>query len=226
MKDIKVAFVDVDNTLLDFNACAKDSMIKAGGEMGITLPDNVMDTFLPINNALWAEIEKGTLTLKQLHEVRWNKVLSALGKTGDGIEFEKRFKSHLQISFVKVKQAEEFLRYLSCKYLICVASNGPYEQQRYRLEKAGLLDFVDFLFVSETVGVAKPSPKFFDHCFDKIKDFKPSQCIMIGDSLSADIEGAKKYGLKTCWFDYYNSDKTSGFADYKICNLLEIKNIL
>lgn len=226
MKKYKIIFIDIDNTLLDFNACAKQAMMESAIEMNISLPDDILTTFLPINNSLWARIEQGTLTLDGLHQVRWNMVFSALGICGDGPSFEKLFKKNLFYTAVKVDGAKELLEYLSKKYIVCAASNGPYEQQEYRLKKAGLLEYVSKIFVSERAKVSKPSKLFFDYCFENLKGFKPEDALMLGDSISADIIGAKNYGMDTCWFDYYATDKTSPFADYKITNLLDIKNIL
>ena len=226
MKKYKVVFIDIDNTLLDFNACAKQAMMESAEEMNISLPDNVLETFLPINNSLWARIEQGTLTIDQLHEIRWNTVFSAIGITGDGPKFEQLFKKNLFYTAVKVDGAKELLEYLSQKYIVCAASNGPYEQQEYRLNKAGLLPYVSKVFVSERAQVSKPSALFFDYCFAQLNDIKPQECIMIGDSLTADIGGAKSYGMSTCWFDYYNTDKTTPLADHKITHLLDLKNIL
>lgn len=226
MENIKVVLIDIDNTLLDFNACAKQAMMQASKEMNVNLPDNVLDTFLPINNSLWARIEQGSLTLDGLHQIRWNMVFSALGIKGDGPSFEKLFKKNLFYTAVKVQGATEMLEYLSQKYILCVASNGPYEQQEYRLNKAGLLKYISKIFVSERANVSKPSPMFFEYCFSQLDGFEPKDVLMIGDSLSADIEGAKKYGMATCWFDYYKTENTSPFADYKISNLSDIKTIL
>ncbi len=195
-------------------------------EMNISLPDDILTTFLPINNSLWARIEQGTLTLDGLHQVRWNMVFSALGLNADGLSFEKLFKKNLFYTAVKVDGAKELLEYLCQKYVVCVASNGPYEQQEYRLKKAGLLEYVSKIFVSERAKASKPSKLFFDYCFENLKGFKPEDSLMLGDSISADIEGAKNYGMATCWFDYYNTDKSSPFADYKINNLLDTKKIL
>lgn len=226
MNDIKVVFVDIDNTLLDFNACAKECIIEVGRLMGIPLPESVMETFLPINNSLWARIEQGTLDLDGLHLIRWNMVFEALGLIGDGPAFEKRFKDKLFYSAIKVKGADEMLEYLARRYTVCAASNGPYAQQEYRLTKAGLNKYISRIFVSEKAQVSKPSPRFFDYCFDNLDGFNPQETIMIGDSLSADIKGAKDYGMTTCWFDYNQTDKSSDCADYKILSLLDIKKIL
>lgn len=222
----KLIFIDIDNTLLDFNACAKEMMIKTSKEFNIVFPDNILEIFLPINNALWRKIEEGTLTLDGLHEVRWNKVFSAIGITGDGPAFEKRFKHHLFYSAAKVDGAKELLEYLSQKYVVCAASNGPYEQQEYRLTKSGLIPYIHKVFVSERAKCSKPCKEFFDYCFEFLDGFNPSDAIMIGDSMSADMIGAKAYGMKTCWFDYYKTGEKPEVADFVVTNLVDIKNIL
>ncbi len=226
MKKIKAVLIDIDNTLLDFNACAEQSMLSAGKEMGIPLPHNVMETFLPINNRLWAKIEKGELDLDGLHKVRWNTVFEALKVKGDGPSFEKVFKRNLYYSACPVEGAVDICKYLSSRYKLYSASNGPYDQQEYRLKKAGLLPYMTDIFVSERAEASKPSPLFFDYCFGRMDGILPSEAIMIGDSTSADIKGAKDYGLLTCWFDYYKTGEVSPLCDYKILSLTDIKNIL
>ena len=55
------------------------------------------------------------------------------------------------------------------------------------------------LFISENMGVAKPAAEFFDICLRRIAEPKES-CIMIGDSLSSDMLGAKNASLDSVWF--------------------------
>ena len=54
------------------------------------------------------------------------------------------------------------------------------------------------------VGVKKPNPKIFNFALNLAKA-NPSESIMIGDSLEADIEGAHKIGMDTIHFDYKDS---------------------
>ena len=49
------------------------------------------------------------------------------------------------------------------------------------------------------MGVAKPDAAFFDLCLEKIGEPKAS-CIMIGDSLTSDMLGAKNAGMDSVWF--------------------------
>ena len=55
------------------------------------------------------------------------------------------------------------------------------------------------MFISEDMGVTKPNAAFFDICLDRIGEPKAS-CIMIGDSLSSDMLGAKNASLDSVWF--------------------------
>ena len=55
----------------------------------------------------------------------------------------------------------ELLKYLHGKYILCVASNGPYMQQVNRLKISGMLPYFSDLFISEEIGSSKPSEKFF-----------------------------------------------------------------
>ena len=50
---------------------------------------------------------------------------------------------------------------------------------------------------------------------------------MIGDSLTSDMAGAAKSGLKTCYFNKRMSKKADGLtADYTIDSLDDIRKIL
>lgn len=224
---IKAVFIDVDDTLLDFDESAKMSMQIAAEEMGITLPENIWEIFVDINEVLWKDLEQGKLTNAELFHVRWTKIFDAAGITSDGPEFEKAFLRGLSLCAPVIAGAEGLISYLHEKYIVGVASNGPYEQQVNRLEKTGLLSYVDHMFVSGKIGHAKPSRAFFDACMEKLGDIHPGEVMMIGDSISADITGAKDYGMQTCWYNHKGLPADHGYmADYKVDSLLEIKEIL
>ena len=224
---IKAVLIDVDDTLLDFDESAKMSMHMAAKEMGITLPENIWEIFVDINEVLWKDLEQGKLTNAELFHVRWTKIFDAAGITSDGPEFEKAFLRGLSLCAPVICGVEELMPYLHEKYIVGVASNGPYEQQVNRLEKTGLLSYVDHMFVSGKIGHAKPSRAFFDACMEKLGDIHPGEVIMIGDSISADITGAKDYGMQTCWYNHKGIPLEQGeMADYTVQKLAEIKEIL
>ncbi len=220
---IKVVLIDVDNTLLDFNKCADESMLWCAKQFGFTFPDGYLDVFFSVNDPLWEKIERGELTREGLYEVRWNMIFEKLAISADGPEFEDVFRQRIRYSAVPVDGAEKLLEYLSSKYTVCVASNTLLSQQKMRLEKAGMDKYIEKYFTSEKIGHPKPSEEFFSACFREFEGVKKDEIIFIGDSISADINGAHAFGFKTCWYNH-NSLPMSACenADYKVNKLEEI----
>lgn len=225
LQNIKAVFVDIDNTLLDFNKSANESVRLAFNKFGLPFSDGVFPVFKLINDALWLDIEKGKLTKSQLHEVRFNKVLNALGIEFDGPTVEKEFLVNLKNCAIPVDGALDLVKYLSKKYILCTASNSFYEQQVKRLKTAGLYDYVHYMFISEKIGYEKPSRKFFDECFSRLSGISVRETVMVGDSLSADIKGGKDYGITTIWFNPEGKN-IKGDYDYVVKTLNQLKDYL
>lgn len=234
---IKAVFLDIDNTLLDFDAYVKDSMKVGFEKYGLKkYEDWMFPIFQEINHVLWCQLEQGELSYQELLKVRWNKVFAGLKISFDGEEFEKFFKGYLFESAIPVEGAMELLEYLKGRYVICAASNGPYGQQVNRLTKGGMISYFDHLFISERIGVAKPAKEFYEVAIKELNGARvqqaackilPEEILMLGDSLSSDMTGGIDSGLKTCLFDWKCGGKTNGLKiDYVVHTLKEIREIL
>lgn len=186
----------------------------------------MFDTFNMINNRLWLRIEKGELTKEELYACRWNMIFALIGIDVDGVEFENVFYSYLTESAEPVDGALDLLKYLHGKYLVCAASNASYAQQIKRLNNAGMTEYLDRIFISEQIGFSKPQKEFFERCFEKISPIVPSETVMIGDSLTADIEGGASFGMKTCRYNHNLTNESSDLPDFTVCSLSEIKKYL
>ncbi len=68
------------------------------------------------------------------------------------------------------------------------------------LEVLGLRRFFEpsHMAISADLGLRKPNPQIFHYVLDSF-GIKPSEAVMVGDSLRADIAGGKRLGLKTIW---------------------------
>ena len=218
---ITTIFIDIDNTLLDFDKCAYLSMKSAFEDCGLPFENSMFDTFERINLSLWHRLEEKIITKEQLFKIRWS---TGLGLIYDGIEMEKRFKHYLYTYAVTIEGAEELLKHLSSKYKVYATSNATYDQQISRLKNAGFDKYFDGYFISERAGAEKPSKEFFDYCFKNIPDFKKEETIIVGDSISADIIGGKNVGITTVWFNI--KGETSSLPDYEIHALPELKDLL
>lgn len=230
---IKVILFDIDNTLLSFDKFVIETMKRGFLKFGIgTYEDNMFPIFNKINSALWQEIEKGTLTLSELKKKRWNLIFSELGINANGEEFEKYFRQCLLESAIPIEGSNEVLEYLFGKYILCVASNGPFNQQIKRLKLCGMFQYFFDLFISEEIGFSKPDKEFFKALSERLnyklkQEIKPCEILIVGDSLSSDMTLGLNFGMKTCFFNPNKKiiDKNLKL-DYEISSLIELKQIL
>lgn len=228
---MKCIFIDIDDTLLDFEACTEEALREGFARFGIpgyrpeTLPE-----FLKMNQKLWNRIEDGSLTLDELRRVRFRIFFDSMNVKADGIAFEAFFRSHLRESAIPVRHAREMLDYLRGRYLLATASNGPANQQQHRLALAGFLPYFDDNFISEEVGYSKPSVGFFRTAFSKMQENCPSltkdDCLIIGDSMTSDMKGGLDFKIHTCFFNRYGIDIQDHRFDYVIDDLLDVRRFL
>ena len=203
---IRALLIDIDNTILDFDAYVREAMKTGFAKFGIgEYREEMFPIFTRINLSLWRRIEQGTLTFEELQKIRWNRVFEGLGFTFDGPTFERYFRSMLNENAIPVEGAHETLAYLQTKYVLGAASNAPYRQQVGRLQLAGMKRYFRHFFLSERIGASKPDPAFFDACMcglrEEMPDLQPDEVMMIGDSLTSDVGGGQAYGMQCCYFD-------------------------
>lgn len=230
---LKTIFIDIDNTILSFSEYVKKAMKDGFFKFNLKpYEDWMFDTFNRINDDLWHQIEEGTLTLEELKKIRWNLIFEELGIEYDGPEFEEYFRGELFSSAILEPGAVDMLEYLSKRYVLCAASNGPYDQQINRLKVGGVDKYFSYIFVSSKVGASKPSRGFFDCCFKELNEgegtiYLPQEAMIIGDSVNADVIGGKNYGMKTC---LYRAQGDLGEmipeADYVIGSLMDVVELL
>ena len=123
--------------------------------------------------------------------------------------------------------ASELIKQLYGKYELIIASNGPGNEQRPRLENAHLSEYFSNFFISGEIGANKPDLKFFDCIFSEIKNKDKSSILMIGDDLKSDIQGAVNAGIDSCWFNWKEKENTPGIQPtYTIKSLKEIYKCL
>lgn len=224
---IKAVLLDVDNTLLDFNKSASETIKSAFCELGLNYSGGIFDVFLRINNMLWRKIETKEITRAELHRIRWNIIFDELGINADGGEMERLFLSRLENYAIPVEGALDIVKYLSGKYKLYTASNAPYAQQVKRLTLSGIMPYIEKILNFEEQGINKPQKRFFEECLKAMRPAEKEEIVIIGDSLSADIAGGKRVGITTVWFNrdgVYSPD--SKLCDYTVKRLAEIKTIM
>lgn len=224
---IKAVLLDVDNTLLDFNLSAKETIKSAFAELGLIYTEAVFDVFLRFNNMLWGKIENKEITREELHRIRWGLIFEHMKIEADGAKMERLFLDNLENYAIPVEGALDTVKYLSERYRVYTASNAPYAQQVKRLTLSGIMPYVKGILNFESQGIHKPQKQFFKECLKAMFPAKKEEVVLIGDSLSADMKGGKGVGFTTVWFNYDRAEiPLPDICDYTVKSLAEIKDIL
>lgn len=222
-----IVLLDIDNTLIDFNECARHSIIEIFNNFNLPYCDKVFETFTNENIKIWKRLENGEITKSYLRANRWNIILEKLNIVADGPEIEELFEKGIANSAYEVQGAKELLGYLYKKHQLCVVSNGFRAVQENRLNISGFTKYFDKMFFSEDIGINKPQKEFFDYCFNSLDNPEKEDVILIGDSISADIIGGINYNIKTIWFNKKNENCPDNVKPtYIVRALAEIKDII
>lgn len=223
----KYILVDLDNTLIDFNECARNSIITNFEKFGLPYREDTLDIFIRENNKIWKRHENGEIGREHIRKDRWNIIFKVLDIDFDGAVMEEAFEYGVSQNACPIDGAYDLLDYLKGKYKLYVASNGFRFVQENRLKIGDFNKYFDGVFVSEDFGFAKPSKEFFDNVIRELGNPPLDEILMIGDSISADIIGAENYGIDTVWFNKDGIENTSSVkSKYEVKKLTEIKAII
>lgn len=203
--------LDVDNTLLDFNAAERAAVQTTLEHYGLPCGAEALETYHTINRQLWDSLAKGELTRGKLFGIRFTRVLQALGAPGaaNPREMNDFYENELSNHADLIPGALNALEELAEVATLAVVSNGSAAVQNPRIEASGIGRFMDGVYVSEKVGAAKPSPRLFDYGLRDLGLTNRSRVLVVGDDLLADIKGGLNAGLDTCWVNFDNAENTT-----------------
>lgn len=218
---------DVDETLLDFGAAEKNGVQAVLRTCGVEPDAEKIACYSRINDDLWKACERGEITRDYIMENRFALFFKELGVEGNGPAAERLYRQQLDESAVLIDGAMEMLEKLSGRYEMYVITNGVSKTQYSRLKKSGIDRYMKDIFVSEDAGAQKPRKTFFDYCLERMGHPVLPELLIIGDSLTSDIQGGINAGIDTCWFDREGTGDTRGrTVTYTIQKLKDLEKIL
>lgn len=225
---IDTLLFDLDNTLLDFDKAEANALTKALGDAGVTVTEGMRDRYNKINLAQWKLLEQGKVTREEVKIRRFKLLFQEFDIKVSPQKAARYYQTYLGQGHYFIEGAEEVLQELSKKFRIYLVTNGTLSVQRGRLKSSGIEKYLEGVFVSEEIGYNKPSIEYFNKCFAQIPDFKKENTVIIGDSLSSDIQGGINAGIKTIWF-HRPQDLTENpqpKPDYEIRSLKSLLKML
>jgi 2-haloacid dehalogenase len=193
---------DLDDTLLDFKASEQLSFDRTMRALGLdALPDGLFARYQAINVALWKSFETGTVSKDFLKVERFRRTFAHNGLDLDPEAASRLYLESLSDTVVLIDGAKELCATLAGIGEVGIITNGVEQIQHRRIASAGLHDHVSFVATSEACGHAKPDSRFFEYTVRMARAFAHAETVIVGDRLDADILGANRFGIESCWFN-------------------------
>jgi putative hydrolase of the HAD superfamily len=233
MKSITHIFFDLDHTLWDTDKNAKESLKELHEEIKIQDNFNVSfdlfhATYQKHNDVLWKKYAKHEVTKEDVRINRFKNTLEELNVFDDSINefFASHFVIRTPLKKNLIEGAIELMEVVKNRYTLSIITNGFKEVQYIKMEESGLRKYFEHIFISEEVGHNKPSPDIFKYAMDKSGAAEPENCLMIGDSLEADIYGSTSVGMKAIYLSPESTIDSNEKNYLTVSSLNQIKTLL
>ena len=236
MKRYKAIFLDWDDTIGDWTTAEHQALrdIYETYQLKQLYPsfEDYLNAYKPYNLELWGMYGRGEVSKERLHLQRFLKPLLVNGTDGEneelvhlaheiGAEFLRLTNKY----FCLLPDAEQVVRYLAAKYPLTIISNGFKEVQYYKFEHSGLSPYLTHTLISEEAGINKPQPGIFRIALER-NGVTAEEAVMIGDSYSSDIAGAKAAGIDQIWVKGDGVPAAGETATYIVRRLADVMEIV
>ena len=200
---------DADNTLLDFDAAENKALAETLVEYGIEPDAGTVQTYRDINSELWRQLEKGQIRRDKLMGERFTRFLKAINAAGDGAEMNRCYLDHLSSHpDLMTPNVPDVLGELSEVATLAIVTNGFQKVQSRRVAESGIGAYLEDVFVSALRALGVENRE---------------HVLVVGDSLTSDIQGGVNAGLDTCWFNPGHAENPGKVSPtYEIASLEEL----
>jgi HAD superfamily hydrolase (TIGR01549 family) len=210
MRPVRALSFDLDETLLD-GSNLQESIVRACEMLAESQPGMEAAHLVEANGAIWQtywpEVEEkwtlGLLDSESLSLEAWRRTLRACGCNDETVarhasRIHRNLGREAHRLFDDVR--ELFTSLKTARVQLALITNGAADTQRDKLRVLGMKDWFDVVVISGEVGIAKPDASIFRLALNKLL-VEPEDVWHVGDSLAADVAGAKAAGLTAVWLN-------------------------
>ena len=201
--------LDLDDTLYDHHYASRKAI-----EETISLDDALFDAgadSVEIQHRYWlellhVEVARGARSGDDARNERWAQILTHFGgdvSHGDLLANAQR-ENYLRHERAVPGAVEGVAALREAGYTLSIVSNNTRAEQIGKLERLGLIDAFADIVVSADHGINKPDARLFHIALDRLS-VSATQVVHVGDSWSADIEGAINAGIRPVWFNRFGA---------------------
>lgn len=218
---------DADNTLFDFFAAEKAALCDALSLFGLPFSDAVAQLYSRINDGLWKAYERREITQEDLRVERFKRLLAHFPETAPSPgEVGRLYTDRLGQYAILLPGALAFVQAVQAHMPIVLVTNGIAAVQKSRLQKSEIAPYIAGAVISEEIGASKPDPKMLFAAMEKMGIADKGRVILLGDSLTADIEAARRAGIKSIHLCGPGKKAEDSPADFQAETLQDALSIL
>ena len=214
----KFLLFDLDHTLLDFDSAEDIALTQLLKEEGVVDIRAYKDYYVPMNKTLWKDLEQKKITKQELVNTRFSRLFAHFEIEKDGVYLAERYHFYLAQQGQVFSGTMELLDSLIDRgYELYAATNGITAIQTGRMAQSGLAPYFNQVFISEQLQTQKPDALFYEKIGQQIAGFSKEKTLMIGDSLTADIQGGNNAGIDTIWYNpHHLENHTQAQPTYEV----------
>ena len=218
---------DADNTLFDFDQAERNAHLLLCRAHGLAFSEEGYQLYHKCNADLWRDFDRGLCTKEYLLVERFRRYLAITGERADPEALNRDHLRALGEGAMLLPGAEELCRVLSRDHRLYLLTNAVASVQKTRFANSAIAPYFPGVVSSAEVGGGKPDSAYFDYVFHAVPGLARDNALVIGDSLTSDIQGANNAGLPCCWFNPKGQPRPQGLRiDYEIRTLEELYAIV
>ena len=226
---MKVILWDIDGTLLNFEEAEKEAIRMCFSKFNLgECTDEMIRVYSKINRGYWERLERGEISKKEVLEGRFRDFFAQYGiDVSVATEFNAEYQVRLGDTICFNDNGFEIVKECKGKVLQYAVTNGTKIAQDRKLEKSGLIHLFDGVFISDVIGIEKPAIGFFEEVFKNIEPCEKQEILIVGDSLSSDMQGGINAEIVTCWYNPSRKENDKALKlDYEIQDLHQVLDII
>jgi YjjG family noncanonical pyrimidine nucleotidase len=215
---------DADETLFCFDDRRGLTKLFAQYELNFTEEDYA--EYKILNGQLWKDFQNGQIKADIIRKERFAPWTSRFNKSS--LEINSEFLAAMSTICEPLQGALSLLNRLKTNVKMGIITNGFTEWQTIRLDRLGLINYMDILVTSEQVGHAKPHQAIFDHALSLMGNPLRNRVLMVGDTFETDIKGGTNAQLHTCWLNTHHKPLPENelAPTYHVNTLIQLEHIL
>ena len=205
----KAVFFDMDDTIFDHSLTCRRALARLRRTearlRGRSL-DVVWHEYSRLLDVVQPDVLAGRITIQAARVERFRQLARFCGTEvtpEEAAGLSRQYRAHYQKLRRTVPGVRRVLERLRGRTVVGVVTNNEVAEQERKLDHLHLRPLIDFMVVSEGVGVAKPDPGIFLLALEKA-EARPEEAVMIGDSWRSDVTGARNVGIRPVWFNRFH----------------------